>query len=83
MTEKLLKMTIFSTFKSSGHVIQPFFSEQRSGSNLNIHSRLNVWTMNMASYYFIIFLAYKINYITQNSTCTYRKKTENKIHKVQ
>lgn len=35
--------------------------------------------MNMT----FVFSAYKTNYVTQNSVCTYRKETENKVHKVQ
>lgn len=54
----------------------------QNSSNFNLQSILNVWTINMVFYFSITLLAYKTNYITQNSAGTYRKKTENKIHKV-
>lgn len=54
-------------------------SEHRSSWNLCIQSILNVWTR----IWHFTFLAYKANYGTQTSACTYRKKAENKFHKVQ
>ena len=59
-----------------------FFFRTEKWSHLNIHIRY-VWIMNMVSHFSVTFLAYKTNYITQNSTCTYTEKMENKIHKVQ